>query len=139
MTLTGKDGSDLKTDDVHTYIYAEDIRALKQWYDKASKEAGSLVKVTSSRLNGSIHTSDSERIVFTIPYEKAWKIRLDGKRVDTKEAFGALLSVDVLPGDHTIEMVYIPEGMTAGVIITSVTLVICLGLTFRKHNIKIKS
>ena len=119
------------------YVYAEDIEALKEWYRKASAEQGELLKITSSHLSGRIAIKDSDRIVFTVPYEKAWKVRLNGEKVSTKEAFGALLSVAVKPGEYTIDMVYIPEGLIPGIVISLGTLMICLGLTFCPRAFKI--
>ena len=121
------------------YIYAEDQRELVKWYEKASGSAGELDKITSSHLKGRINVGEGERTVFSIPYEKAWKISIDGVKTEPEKAFGALLSVPAAPGEHTIEMRYVPEGLVAGSVISVLTLLVCLGLTFFGGTIKIKS
>lgn len=119
------------------YVYAEDISAIVKWYEKAAAGAGELNKISSSHLTGSISVTDSDRIVFSFPYEKAWKIKLNGKRYNTSEAFGALLSVEVPPGEYVIDMIYVPSGLIPGIVISVLTLVVCLGLTFCPQTFKI--
>ncbi|MCR4789334.1 MAG: YfhO family protein [Lachnospiraceae bacterium] len=119
------------------YIYAEDLSMIPVWYELASKDAGKLTKITSSHLTGSINVTDSDRIVFTIPYERSWKVKIDGQDAETAPAFGALLSLTAAPGEHTIDMTYIPEGLIPGIIISTAALLSCLGLTFFSRTFKI--
>ena len=117
------------------YIYEEDTDALERWYDRACMEAGMLDKITSSHLKGSITLNDSDKIVFTIPYEKGWKVLVDGKKVKTDKALGALLSADAGKGDHDIELSYICEGTYAGAILSILSL-IALAIYLSKSGAK---
>ena len=119
------------------YIYAEDPAMISEWYEKASKDAGELTKITSSHLTGRINITDSDRIVFSIPYEKSWKVKIDGQKADTEAAFGALLSLKTVPGEHTIDMTYIPGGLIPGTVISVAALILSLGLTFFSRTFKI--
>ncbi len=121
----------------HIYIYEEDINELKEWYKSAARGNGELDKITSSHLSGNITVSGGESIVFSIPYEKGWKVRVDGKRVKTEEALGALLEVKAPAGDHTIDMIYIPEGMIFGLAVSLISLAAFIkGCIFGRNKLK---
>ena len=84
---------------------------IPEWYEKASKDVGELTKITSSHLTGRINITDSDRIVFSIPYEKSWKVKID--------------------------MTYIPGGLIPGTVISVAALMLSLGLTFFSRTFKI--
>ena len=60
-------------------------------------------------------------LVFTIPYEKGWHIKIDGESVNHSRVLYVLTGVSVLEGEHTIEMRYVPEGLAAGIIISIIS------------------
>ena len=92
-------------------FYYENDEALGKWYESAQEKNVSLQKKTSSHLIGSVIVPEGkENLVFSIPYEKGWKITVDGEKVSQKEVLGALMAVDLEPGEHVIEMRYVPEG-----------------------------
>ena len=117
----------IKVDEI--YIYEEDSDALASWYENEYKETGQLKMITGSHLAGRISTQDSDRVVFTIPYEKGWKVWVDGNKVETEEVLGALLSVKAQGGEHDIDMKYVGEGTYAGIFISLISLaVLCIYL-----------
>ncbi len=75
---------------------------------------------TDSHLTGTISTSDADQTVFTtIPYDKGWKIFVDGVEVETYEVLDALIAFDISEaGDHTLEMKYAPAVYRLGAIIS---------------------
>ncbi len=110
----------IRVDEV--FIYEEDTNAIAAWYEKEQKEAGRLKMISGSHLTGKMSTQDSDRVVFTIPYEKGWNVWVDGNRVKTDKALGALLSIEAQDGDHDIDMKYVCEGTYAGIIISVLSL-----------------
>lgn len=100
-------------------IYYEDKNALNQWYEKVIKKSESNInKESSSHLISNIKIKDADRILFTVPYEKDWTIKVDGNKVDTKRVFDCLMAIEITPGDHTIEMRYVPRGFIVGLPMT---------------------
>lgn len=92
-------------------FYYENDEALGKWYESAQEKNVSLQKKTSSHLFGTVTVPEGkENLVFSIPYEKGWKITVDGEKVSQKEVLGALMAVDLESGEHVIEMRYVPEG-----------------------------
>ena len=63
-------------------------------------------------------TDDSTWMMTSIPYEKGWTVKVDGKVVETAKAWDSLLAYKITPGEHTIEISYLPAGFVAGFLIS---------------------
>jgi hypothetical protein len=99
------------------------------------------VPVTGPSKELDISHFDVNRVVFTTNYDrpkilvyndaftKAWHAKLDGKKVELLRANGAFKGIEVPAGEHAIEFVYAPPGGQWAYIITTVSLLIFLGLT----------
>ena len=81
---------------------------------------------TESYFKGTLTATEGKTSVFTsIPYEKYWEVRVDGKKVDTYMTCAALVGFDVeTEGKHTIEIEYVSGALNTGINIA------VLGLTF---------
>lgn len=106
------------------YFYTESDEVLKAWYEKVTTEKTELNKISSSHLSGSATLNEDGYLMFTLPKEKGWTIKIDGIKAEYAEVLGALIMVPVEAGDHVIDMKYVPPGRIAGVVITLLTLII---------------
>lgn len=108
-------------------FYYENIEALKRYYDALSGGFCDLSKISSSRLSGSVNVAGGqERLIFSIPYERAWSVYIDGSPAETRQAFGALLVAPVSPGNHTLELRYTPDGLYLGLSVSGASLLAVL-------------
>jgi len=57
-------------------------------------------------------------MLFTIPYEDSWTIKIDGKKTESIKMLDSLLGVKIDPGIHNVEIKYIPKGLYLGVFIS---------------------
>jgi hypothetical protein len=79
-----------------------------------------------------INTQENDQtILTTIPYDKGWKVYVDGESVETYEALDALMAFDIENnGEHLLELKYAPTEYTVGIIISicgiAAFIVICL-------------
>lgn len=114
LSLTG---NSLDIDDA--YFYYENENALIHWYQESQIDRWEPEKVTSSYLKGTVNMSeDNPYLMFSVPYEKDWKVIIDGEVTDTEKVLEALLAVKIEPGEHFVEIKYIPRGLYIGVIIS---------------------
>ena len=87
---------------------------------------------TEDNLIGMINTQENDQtILTTIPYDKGWKVYVDGESVETYEALDALMAFDIENnGEHLLELKYAPTEYTVGIIISicgiAAFIVICL-------------
>lgn len=64
-------------------------------------------------------SKDGEKLLFTsIPYEKGWRVTVNGAAVKPIPIGGGLLGVPLTEGHNTVEFHYIVRGLTAGVLLS---------------------
>ncbi len=70
---------------------------------------------SEDRISGTVTVKDGmTTLLTTIPYDEGWQITCDGETVIPRRALGALLAVDLTPGEHTVEMRYMPDAFRYG-------------------------
>lgn len=67
---------------------------------------------------GTIDMPERKTMFTSIPYDKGWKVLVDGEEVEYYPIAEAFIGVDMTPGLHTVEMIYIPVGLKLGIIIS---------------------
>lgn len=132
VVLTAEETSEVL--DASVYRFSE--QGLRSIYDRLSEEPWVLTSWTDSKLEGTIICKDSGVMMTTIPYDKGWKILVDGEEQTAEKVLDAFIGVELTPGEHTISMKYFPGGLMTGAGITAVSLVIVLGLFGMGHLIK---
>ena len=100
-----------------TYANAmERLLAAPQWQINDEYE--------EDHLTGTIQTDrNSQLIQTTIPFDKGWKVYVDGEEVETFQTLDALVAFRIdEAGEHTLEMRYLPDVYVLGAILS------CLGI-----------
>ncbi len=106
------------------YFYYENADKVNSLFAEVKKNKSELRKITSSHISGSIEIDNEDTIaMLSIPYDKAWTVKVDGKKVETELAVNMLMSFDVEPGVHSIDLRYTPSGKKSGVIISIISLI----------------
>ena len=83
-------------------------------------------KITSSHLKGNVNSKKNNCLIFSIPYEEGWKVFVDGMETETREGAGKLLSIDILEGNHEIELIYKAAGQASGITISCISFLFLL-------------
>lgn len=102
-------------------IWRFDPEAMEEIYQCLSKSPLELSSWTDTGLTGSINTPEGGTMFTSIPYDKGWKIWVDGTAVSGRPVFDAFLGVDLEPGEHKIRLSYEPQGLKTGAVITGVS------------------
>ena len=71
-------------------------------------------------------TDAFSQLLITVPYDRGWRVWVDGTRAETASRYGALLAVNLPEGTHTVELRYTPRGLWAGVMVSGGSLVILI-------------
>lgn len=123
-------------------IWRFDPEAMEEIYQCLSKSPLELSSWTDTGLAGSINTPEGGTMFTSIPYDKGWKIWVDGTAVSGRPVFDAFLGVDLEPGEHKIRLSYEPQGLKTGAVITGVsaaavaTLAVCGWMKNKKKFLK---
>ena len=134
IKFTVEDDS-LEIDDI--YFYYESKQVLKAWYRDAVSSSCNVTKISSSHLKADVDVSETnDYIVFSIPYEEDWKIKIDGEKVKPFKVMDALLAVKISDGKHEIDLRYIPAGIKVGLPVSVISILIALItlIVNRKNN-----
>lgn len=86
-------------------------------------------------MKGSIAVSEGKVLFFSIPYDKGWHAKVDGKTVPVHVANIGFLGFVLEPGQHEIELEYIVKYQTETNVISTVSLavyILLIILGFRK-------
>lgn len=70
---------------------------------------------SDTSIKGTINVSEGDELIYTsIPYDKGWTVKVDGKKVKLEKSLDTLLCFTVSAGEHTVELSYIPQGFLVG-------------------------
>ncbi len=102
-----------------------------------------ITRFEETYLEGSIDVTNENALLYTsVPYDKSWKITIDGKPVaeeDVTPIADALLAVHIEPGTHTVTFRYEPRGLKIGISMTIAgvfisLLLLLVALIFKKRR-----
>ncbi|MFD2307489.1 YfhO family protein [Enterococcus termitis] len=103
-------------------VVGMDTKAFEQSV-QAIQEKGADLTAKGRKVTGTVTADNDQVLLTTIPYDKGWKAYVDGKKVPVSAFKKAFVSFPVTSGEHTIKLVYLPEGFLLGAIL----FVVCIG------------
>ncbi len=128
------------TGDLHTAGAAfatEDMAALSAYHDALASGGCALEKLSGSHFAGSFTTGQGDALLLlTIPYDAGWHVTLDGADTSPTEVQDCLMALPVEPGEHTLDMRYVPPGLIPGAAVSSLAVLGCLALGFWERKKK---
>lgn len=124
--------------EIDNYLfYYENKDIISKWYEEASVTSCKVEKIKSSHLQADVNMSaQSDLLVFTIPYEKDWKVTVDGNKVTPVKVMDGLLALNISEGEHHIDMKYVPTGLMMGIPVSIISLITTFCVTFYKKRKK---
>ncbi len=133
VTFTNGDEDD-DTPAVNVTVYRMDESVLQKALALLAKQHLERVEYTSDRLYGEITLAEAGRLILSVPLEKGWRILINGQPAEAV-AFGeSLAAFDLEEGHYTIELHYVPQGQSAGRIVTAVSLILLILLLFLQRK-----
>ncbi len=124
IRLTTEDDGSLN---VIAYVMNEQL--LGKFVDQLSAHAFTAEVFEDDYIKGSIQAETNGELVFTIPYDAGWTLKVDGRETEMHIFENCFISVPLDAGTHTIELSYYPSGLKAGILISCVSLVLFVATT----------
>ena len=103
-------------------FYYEDEEAIREWSKLAmslNEGVGELNEITSSHMVFNTDFDKDRLVVLSMPYDRNFRVSVDGKTLKQIPALEMLMGVDIPAGKHVVELKYIPAGTVAGVIVSA--------------------
>lgn len=122
------------------YFYYLDEDVFVDVMARLGKDQLQINEYTERSFDGTFTASrDNELVLTTIPYDKGWKVTVDGEEVETVKALGALVAFRVggKAGDvHEIQLVYSPNTFWIGLTVSLIALGLLLLLILLEKPMK---
>lgn len=120
-----------------------DKKQFDQFADSMTSRSFTVDSWSSGYIKGRAAAGADQVLFFSIPFDKGWKVFVDGQKVTTALIGNAFLAVDLPEGEHNVEMLYTPPGFETGWKISLISLliyiVICMtGPTVKKRRLRRK-
>lgn len=117
IVLTCKENEIL---DARAYRFEEE--ALKE-ITHILKDGGiTVTKWEDVKIQGTVNLDRAGAFFTSIPYDKGWKILVDGREIAGRKMMEAFLGFDITAGSHEITFLYSPPGLRLGICITIVSI-----------------
>ncbi len=119
------------------YASALDIPAFENAISLIKEKSMTVERFTDNYVRGHIETAEAGQMVLTIPYDKGWQVKVDGKETETQAIDNCLLSFELGKGSHDIELRFIPDKFYLGLGITgAAVLILVVLIVLRKRKQK---
>lgn len=125
---------------VNAYIMDQDI--LDTFVERMKEEELQITSYNDRMVEGTIECHDG--VLFTsIPYDKGWKVYVDGVEAEAFAYKDAFLATNLSSGTHQITLKYTPPGFVPGLIVTLISSLALAGfcgfqIWKRKYNLEKK-
>jgi uncharacterized membrane protein YfhO len=87
-------------------------------YDQMADEPLNVSYYDDTTVRGDISVKNDGLMFLSIPFDTRWHIYVDGKEQEKIQVMSALMGAGLKAGDHQIELIYKPEGITSSAIIS---------------------
>ena len=119
-------------------VYTLETSRFTEAYNILNGSSLSITSFKATKIKGTITANKAATLIFSIPYDKGWKVYIDGRKVETSALYDALLSVQISEGSHEITLKYTPVNLIKGCLITALCIIILIGIyILKKKNITI--
>ena len=128
-----------KRGDVTYYVKTLDYDTWDKAYDIISANTLNVTESADNYLEGTIDVKESGVLVTSIPYDKGWKLKVDGRSKEIQELIGgSFIGVPLSEGEHQISLKFRPPGLLAGIAVTIVAILILIATQLiRKRRLEI--
>lgn len=125
MVLQLQTSQDDELDLTNMGLVRADQKSIKKVLNDRLKQNMTVTKWTNTLVKGHVTITDKSNVMMTsIPYNPGWTVKVDGKKVETSEAWESLLSFPITSGKHDIEMSFLPQGLLTGIVVSVFSLVL---------------
>lgn len=125
-----------KAGDVCCYIYGLNEDVWERAYVELNDEILNVTKFSDTKIKGTISVKQDGIFTTSIPYEKGWTLKVDGKKVETFGIKDALLACNLEAGNHEIELSYRPYGFYVATALSIVSLIALFAIDYLLKKLK---
>ena len=126
-------------DAVRFNVYELSIAAVESTYNTLNEQTFSVDDFSDTHISGHIDVKEAGRLVLSIPSEKGWTMKVDGKDAEYEDFSDTFVSIHLDEGEHEIELYYETPGLKAGAAISAGCVGVFLLLLLLRQIVKRRS
>ena len=126
-------------DAVRFNVYELSIAAVESAYNALNDQTLSVEDFSDTHISGYIDVKEAGRLVLSIPSEKGWTMKVDGKETEYEDFSDTFVSIHLDEGEHEIELYYETPGLKAGAAISAGCVGVFLLLLLFRQIVKRRS
>lgn len=140
VTVTNTDA-----DAVRFNVYELSVAAVESAYNALNAQTLSVDDFSDTHISGQIDVKQAGRLVLSIPSEKGWTMKVDGKETKYEDFSDTFVSIHLDEGEHEIELNYETPGLKAGAAISAscvgifILLLLVRQMVNRRSSLQFKS
>ncbi len=121
---------------IHVAQYHEDV--FLKTFDKLNSDTLDVpMPENDAVINGSINVKESGVLFTSIPYDKGWKLTVDGEKYDyIPIGNDGLIGVELPAGEHSLTFRYTPRGFYPGLVISIASIIIFVILCINRKKLE---
>lgn len=128
-----------KKEKVRFQVFSANEKNMQSFRNTMNDAALQITTLNSSRVEGDIYAPTSGTLFFTVPYDSAWKVTVDGYETSTFRACETFLAIHLTEGGHQVTMEYEPFNMTENLLASAVFMILAFALSGSVNSGKKKS
>ncbi|MCM1084688.1 MAG: YfhO family protein [Clostridium sp.] len=118
------------------YMGDFDREAYERVYHALAEHMLSVTSFEDGYVKGTITMPENKTLFTSIPYDEGWSVYVDGAQAEYYALGGALIGIDLSPGEHEIEMIYTPQGLYIGIYISLWSWILLVAIVIAKQKKK---
>ena len=111
--------------DYYMRIATVNQEELEKLYHKLNQSTLQNISIDFTTIRGKISAPQDGLVYLSLPFMKGWTIYVDGEKTDKLAMLGGT-GIQIAPGEHTIEIKYVPQGAWLGLLCTGSTILLLI-------------
>lgn len=103
-------------------LYHLNMNKFNKLMDKLQQRPLKITHFSNTKISGTITTAKDQVLMTTIPAQKGWHVKVDGKTVKPKKVLDEFLAVPLSAGKHTVTFTYRTPYLILGMLISIISI-----------------
>lgn len=115
-------------------IYRVNEYAMDYVHSQLSNQTMQVERYTDTKLIGTIQMSERGKLVTSVPFEQGFTLYVDGVETEIELFADTMIAVTLPEGEHTIKLVFYPEGLREGMVVFAASWFVFILIFFKVNK-----
>lgn len=128
--------NELKSGTVNILCYSVNEEAFSNMISTLNESPLDVTSYDSTSVTGTVNAKKDGVLLLSIPYEEGWTAYVDGQKAEIHNVAGAFCGLSLAAGSHEISMIYRPDGVDTGMLISIASVGLLLLIIVGKQGLR---